>query len=134
MENLRLEATPITPFVLFNTDNGVLELRGRSSPDNSLGFYSPIFKFIDYYLEKPVERLKINVNLEYFNTSSLKCIFQMLKKLSDISKGGTEIEVNWFYEEEDEDMLETGEDIADLLNLDFNFVTENPVPVTNISQ
>ena len=124
MENLRLEATSVTPFVFFDTDIGVLELKGRSSPDNSLGFYSPIIQYIDNYLKGPVDSLKINVNLEYFNTSSLKCIFQMLKKLTDINENGAELVVNWFYEEEDEDMLETGEDIADLLDLDFNFITD----------
>jgi len=135
MENLHLAATSLTPFVSFKTNEGILDLRGRSSPDNSLGFYSPIFQFLDSYLDKPLtDNLKINVNLEYFNTSSLKCIFQMLKKLSDINKHGIGIEVNWYYEEEDEDMLETGEDIADLLNLEFNFVPEDNnvyAPVVN---
>ena len=124
MENLFIEPTPVTPYVLFNSEKGILDIKGRSSPDNSLEFYSRILKYIDEYFSNPAEQLQINVNLEYFNTSSLKCIFQMLKRLSDASEGGTAVEVNWYYEEEDEDMLETGEDIADLLDLDFNFISD----------
>ncbi len=128
MENLYIEATPVTPYVFFNAETSILEIKGRSSPDNSLEFYSAILNYIDEYYSNPVERLQINVNLEYFNTSSLKCIFQMLKKLSDVSEDRSAVEVNWYYEEDDEDMLETGEDIADLLDLEFNFISDEEVP------
>jgi len=126
MQNLHLEPTPLTPLVSFNWNEGILDLRGRSSPDNSLGFYNPVFQYLDNFLKNQVSAdLTINVNLEYFNTSSLKCIFQILRKLAEIKKNGIEVIINWYYEEDDEDMLETGEDIADLLGIDFNFIAED---------
>lgn len=125
MENLNLAPSPVTPYIHFDIDENIFELKGRSSPDNSLGFYGPIFQFIDEYTEQAVDELKINVNLEYFNTSSLKCIFQMLKKLSGLQDKGTDVQINWHYEEDDDDMLETGEDIEDLLGVEFNFIEES---------
>lgn len=124
MKNLLIEPTNLTPQVVFNPETSVLELRGRSSPDNSPGFYSQIQDFINEYFDgEPSDLFTMNVNLEYFNTSSLKCIFQLLKKLSDVnSEGIAKVVINWYYEEDDEDMLETGEDISGLLNIDFNFV------------
>lgn len=124
MENLKIDHTPITPYVFLNAETGVLVLSGRSSPDNSPGFYSKIQDFLDTYFEaSALDTFKLDVNLEYFNTSSLKCIFQILKKLSDINeKGKVAVQVNWYYEEDDDDMLETGEDIAGLLSINFNFI------------
>jgi hypothetical protein len=129
MENLIIEPTATTPQILFNTENGILDLRGRSSPDNSPGFYSRIVDYLDKYFEgAPAPKFIMNVNLEYFNTSSLKCIFQMLKKLADIDSSGTaSVEINWYYEEDDDDMLETGEDICNLLNIGFNFISDKEV-------
>ncbi len=127
MENLVIEPSQLTPFVSFDARSGILELRGRSSPDNSIIFYNRILTYLDQYFgEREISSLKINVSLEYFNTSSLKCIFQILKKINEeTEKASVGLEVNWFYEEDDEDMLETGEDISALLDIEFNFITDN---------
>jgi hypothetical protein len=39
-----------------------------------------------------------------------------------LKKDGKAIAVNWYYEEDDIDMMETGEDFQDLIDLDFNLV------------
>ena len=41
MENLTLEGSAKTPTVSFDSENGVLELKGRSIPENSIEFYKP---------------------------------------------------------------------------------------------
>ncbi len=124
MENILIEPTAVTPHVKFDMASGILELSGRSSPDNSPGFYSKIQDLLEEYFDgEPSSEFTMNVNLEYFNTSSLKCIFQLLKKLSDVnSEERSDVTINWYYEEDDEDMLETGEDISSLLSIDFNFI------------
>ncbi|XOV91689.1 MAG: DUF1987 domain-containing protein [Bacteroidota bacterium] len=127
MENLQIDPSPLTPYVMFDTQTNILELKGRSSPDNSVGFYDKITEYLDQYFGSgQAGNITINVGLEYFNTSSLKCIFQILKKVNDeTSKASLDLEINWYYEEDDEDMLETGEDISDLLDIEFNFITDN---------
>ena len=127
MENLRIEPSPLTPYISFDTQTGILELKGRSSPDNAVVFYEQIVGFFDqYFVTGEAESITINVGLEYFNTSSLKCIFQILRKIKDGAEKTTRsLEVNWFYEEDDEDMLETGEDISALLDLDFNYYSDS---------
>jgi len=124
MENLKIEPSPITPYVYLNAEKGYLNLVGRSSPDNSPGFYSKIQNYLEeYFASAEIDKFTLNINLEYFNTSSLKSIFQILKKLSDVnSQGDVAVVINWYYEEDDDDMLETGEDISGLLNIDFNFI------------
>jgi hypothetical protein len=62
----------------------------------------------------------VNIKLEYFNTSSSKCILDVFKKLETV--GGTNMTINWYYEEDDEDMLEAGEDYQAIINIPFKMI------------
>lgn len=120
MENLIIEGTPKTPEVKFLSSNGTLELRGRSIPENSVEFYQPLNEWIDDYSGSPQEKTVIDIKLEYFNTSSSKCILDIFKKLEALR--GTQVAVNWYFEEDDEDMEEAGQDYQAIINLPFNMV------------
>jgi hypothetical protein len=121
MENLKLEGSPKTPTVNFDL-NGKLELLGRSIPENSVEFYKPLNDWIDAYGKNPKESTIVDVKLEYFNTSSSKCILDLFKKLEGINGKGTEVKVNWYFEEDDEDMEEAGEDYEAIIDLPFNMI------------
>ncbi|MEO7080486.1 MAG: DUF1987 domain-containing protein, partial [Flavobacteriales bacterium] len=73
MTNILLDGSPKTPTVHFDGDTGVLELRGRSIPENSIEFYKPLIDWIDQYARNPRPQTQLRVQLEYFNTSSSKC-------------------------------------------------------------
>lgn len=122
MENLNLVASPKTPLVNFNCTDGVLELRGRSIPENSIEFYQPLNDWIDSYASNPCKNTLIEVKLEYFNTSSSKCILDLFKKLEKLNGQSTEVSVNWYYEVEDEDMEEAGEDYQAIVRLPFKMI------------
>jgi hypothetical protein len=118
-----LEGSPKTPIVSLNHETGVLELKGRSIPENSIEFYKPIFDWIDSYHASPKPETKVNIVLEYFNTSSSKCILDLFKKLESLNNGGkTKVVINWHYEEDDEDMLEAGEDYQAIISVPFTMV------------
>lgn len=117
--SIKIEATPKTPMVHFDPNTGVLEIKGRSIPENSVEFYKPLMDALDKYASSPKPETKVNVQLEYFNTSSSKCILDFFKKLESINNKGTKVTVNWFYEEDDEDMQEAGEDYQTIINLPF---------------
>lgn len=119
---LRKEATRTTPFVLLDPDNSVLEISGRSSPDNSIAFYDPIMDALVAYVESKNEKLIVDFKLEYFNTSSTKSLFSLFAYLKS-KEEQLKLTFNWFTEEDDLDLIETGEDFRDLLDLrHFNFV------------
>ncbi len=84
-------------------------------------FYQRIYDTIDQYF---INEQTINVHLlfEYFNTSSSKCIFVLFRQLKKYVDDGYDVNINWFYEEDDDDMLETGEDYADIINVDINMI------------
>jgi len=120
---LEINSTNKTPYIKFDPKNGVLEMTGRSIPENAVEFYKPLVEWLDKYSQNPNEKTVVNVQLEYFNTSSSKCILDVFKKLEDINKkDDKEVIINWYYEEDDEDMLEAGEDYQSILKIPFKML------------
>ena len=122
MEPISIEGTAKTPSVVFNSDKGVIEIKGRSIPENSVEFYKPLVDWLEEYKKNPLPKTNVNIQLEYFNTSSSKCILDVFKKLEAIHKGKNEVEINWYYEEDDEDMLEAGEDYESIIRVPFKMI------------
>jgi len=120
MDVINIEATPKTPYVYFDPEKGHIEIRGRSIPENSLEFYKALLEWLDEYGNAPKPETKVEVQLEYFNTSSSKCILDVFKALEGIhKKGKTEMVIHWYYEEDDEDMLEAGGDYEAIVTVPF---------------
>jgi hypothetical protein len=122
MESLLIEGTAKTPTVRFDGNQGLIEIKGRSIPENSIDFYRPLVDWLDRYAQSPRQQTKVNIQLEYFNTSSSKCILDVFKKLESIHKLNKEIVINWYYEEDDEDMLEAGEDYESIIRIPFKMI------------
>ena len=122
MEKFSIDGTPKTPTISFDLASGVLEIKGRSIPENSIEFYKPLVDSLDKYATSPKGQTNVNIQLEYFNTSSSKCILDIFKKLESIHKGGSSVTINWHYEEDDEDMLEAGEDYQAIIGVPFKMV------------
>ncbi len=122
MKSIDIEGTSKTPTVNLNAENGVVEIKGRSIPENSVEFYKPLVDWLEEYKKAPVGKTTVNIQLEYFNTSSSKCILDVFKKLEDINKGDAEVVINWHYEEDDEDMLEAGEDYESIIRVPFKMI------------
>lgn len=122
MEKYILRPTRITPLIFFDPTRGLLELRGKSSPENSIQFYDGLISAIEDYARFGDRGLVANFKFEYFNTSSSKCLFDIFRKIIILRDRGFSISINWYYEEDDEDMLEAGEDYSDLLGVEFNYV------------
>ena len=72
--------------------------------------------------QKPQPKTAVNIQLEYFNTSSSKCLLDLFKKLEGMHKSGNDITIKWYYEEDDEDMLEAGEDYQSIINIPFKMI------------
>ncbi|MBS3769493.1 MAG: DUF1987 domain-containing protein [Bacteroidales bacterium] len=122
MESLSIEGTNKTPSVKLDPVSGVIEIKGRSIPENSIEFYRPIVEWLDEYAKNPNKKTTVNVQLEYFNTSSSKCILDIFKKLESLKKSRNEVIINWYYEEDDEDMLESGEDYESIIRIPFKMI------------
>lgn len=118
MSVIQLEGTAKTPKVAFNDSPLSMEISGRSIPENSIAFYTPLLEWVDENL-KDGGNLDVSIRLEYFNTSSSKCLMDLLKR---IEQSPAEANVLWYYEEEDEDMLEAGEDYDAIIDMPFRLI------------
>ncbi len=122
MQNLTLDGSAKTPTVSFDALSGVLEIKGRCIPENSIEFYKPLNDWLDNYGSAPKSATSVDVKLEYFNTSSSKCILDFFKKLEGLNGKNTDVQVNWYFEQDDEDMEEAGQDYKAILSIPFNII------------
>jgi hypothetical protein len=122
MEKIVLEPTSETPKVVLDKENSIFEFSGNSLPEDVTTFYSPILEWFDEYASAPNDKTQIIFNFEYYNTSSSKMILRLLEKFRDIHRQGYDLEVHWHFMEDDEDMIEAGEDYSENIKVPFKFI------------
>lgn len=115
--NLFIQKTLNTPLIKF--EDGVLEISGRSIPENAISFFEPVYKFIANYTKKPYPLTEVNVLLEYANSSTNRSLMTLFTLLEKIYENGNNITVNWYFENGDELMSELGHDFKAILRLPF---------------
>ncbi len=122
MNRLHIDATNYTPLVSLDIENNHFEISGNSFPENSKKFYTPIIKWMQEYVENPESFTRFIFKLDYISSSSLKSILQILNLLKKIPENGQELEINWYYDAEDEDILDAGNKLAEITDLDFKLI------------
>jgi len=122
METLIIKKTKTTPQIKFDKKSGVLEISGRSIPENSSKFYEPILEWIDKYNLEPSKQTVLKIYLEYFNTSSSKYLYEIFKRFEELHNRDDEnsVQIEWFYEKGVEELAEAGEDYGDIINIPFD--------------
>ena len=123
MESFTLDGTKKEPEINLDPEKGLIEIKGRSIPENPVGFYEPVFKWLENYSANPQPVTTINIDLEYFNTTSAKSLFNLFKSLEGLP---SEVILNWMYEEGDDDIMFAGEDYKAMLKLKEINIIEVP--------
>ena len=103
MEPLIKEATVDTPKVVLDAEKGIFMLAQMSLPEDAVDFYTPVINWITEYAHNPNEKTVFDMKLDYFNTASSKQLIQILLLLQSL-KDRSEVSINWYYKEIDEDM------------------------------
>ncbi|MEY5041363.1 MAG: hypothetical protein RLZZ414_911 [Bacteroidota bacterium] len=128
MENLDIKGSFTSPTIFFDIENLIFTIEGECRPENVLTFFQPILDWLDDLKVHAAQQnynskvLQFNFKIEYFNSSSAKFIFTIFKKIKLLQEFGIKIEVNWNYDELDEDLFETGKELQKILELKFNFI------------
>ncbi|MFN0050155.1 MAG: DUF1987 domain-containing protein [Cytophagales bacterium] len=122
MEKLILEPKNKTPRLDFDHITGKMVVTGVSSAENSLEFYRPILAWIEDYKLSPHTDTTVDINYKYFNTSSAKCILDMLERFVQLKSAKTNLVINWYYEKDDEEMYDAGVNFSDILETTFNLI------------
>jgi hypothetical protein len=122
MNSLFIKGSNKTPEIEF-LPSGDLKMEGKSIPENCYEFYKPAIDWLNSAKSQPPSRITFSVKLEYINTSSSKTILNMIKILQEISElQNTSVEIKWFYERDDADLQEEGENFKSLSLLPLTLI------------
>jgi hypothetical protein len=134
LQKLFIEATKTTPEIYFSPDENIFSIKGLSSPEDVRAMYYPVIEWIKIFIDDIIEGsintfnkenpFILKIDLEYFNSSSAKFIFDILSELNRLNLNDLKFIVEWFHEEEDTDMMDAGADIAQLAGMEFTFVSK----------
>ena len=123
MEPLRIDRTDDSPQIIYDAENHLFEISGRSLPEDVNTFYEPVLSWLEEYSRNPAPKTTFDFRLTYFNTASSKVILDILTIFEEMIEDGQELLVRWFYPKEDEDMLEAGEEYAEMVEVPFEMVS-----------
>lgn len=131
MDALIIKETTATPMVLFDPANNNFELKGCSRPEDVRSFYTPIIRwletfcesldsyFIEIHKDAPVT---FKFKFDYFNSSSAKFILDILILTNQLHQAGLNMRIDWFYDENDDDMREVGEELSEVVDFPFKYM------------
>lgn len=124
MESLRIEPTKSTPEINFDPAAGRLLIKGESYPENSIKFYKPLIEKLEEYSGQINDKLVVNISLTYLNTSSIKAIMNILDIIDDAYQKGKDVEINWYYESDNEILYETALEFNSFFDIDIRLIPE----------
>jgi len=115
-----LEETQDTPKIILDKENGLFEISGRSLPENAIKFFAPILNWMEDYLKSPNQLTIFEFKLDYFNSASIKSIYEIIKVLEKISKNNFQVNIIWYYVNDDELIKNRGLEIKEMLDVPFD--------------
>jgi hypothetical protein len=131
MKSLNITGSIVSPAVDFNLETRVLEISGYSRPENVRDFYFPLIQWLDDLNTSQISNKSMNNDIEpfsfkfkfvYFNSSSAKFIYDIIIMLNGFQKNGFPINIYWYYDADDDELREAGEELSDMANVPFFYV------------
>jgi hypothetical protein len=132
MQELFIEQGSRTPSIRFSPDENIFYIRGTSSPEDVRRLYYPVLEWVNKFIEEILKGgfktfnnenpLRFQIDLKYFNSSSIKFLFDILVEFKKLPPAGFPVIVEWYYEEGDADMKEAGVDLSNLVEMEFTLI------------
>ncbi len=114
-----ISSTGKTPEIVISDKSGTVSIKGVLIPENPNEYFNKIVPLItDAYNYN--NQLTLNIDLDYFNTGAAKYLYDLLKSFT----GKDDVNIIWYYEEDDEDILESGQEYETLTKLNFTYKTK----------
>ncbi|MBN2520229.1 MAG: DUF1987 domain-containing protein [Bacteroidales bacterium] len=110
------------PTVILDKKHNKFEFSGISIPEDALSFYLPIIEWLDLYKFAPNEKTSVSFKMVYINSASSKMLDRVFQKLEEIHSSGNQVEIQWYYHIDDEDMLTDGKIYLDKKSMPFELI------------
>lgn len=120
---LEKEKTGSTPKIYIDEDRGYMLIEGESFHENVIAFFKDVGEWLGSYLITDFREFTFDCELTYFNSSTAKLLLNILMEMDEHASDDNKVTVNWITTEENEMIIECGEDFEEELeNLKFNLV------------
>ena len=116
----------LVPYVSLNASSGMCEMSGESSLEYTGEFYDQIINWLKMYALEDSKTLTFAFKLTYFNTSSYKAILGTLRELKRQQDIGKKVVVQWYYPEDDSDMLMDAQDLMESADIEMELLSYQP--------
>lgn len=113
MNDLSIAGTPSTPAITTDAAAGVLTLSGDSYPENSFELFGPVITWVETYLSQTDAPLRLDLELLYLNTSSVKAVMEIFDTLEAAHGRGRDVSVNWYFDQSNERVGELAEEFKE---------------------
>jgi hypothetical protein len=123
IHKIEISETKTTFGVLFDPGNHYFQFRGISYPTNPITFFQPLIDWVDEYLSIfGDETINIDLHITYFNTSSSTYLFRIMERFDAVHKKNNNVFIRWYYDEEDDDVIDSWRSLISELDLTFELV------------
>jgi hypothetical protein len=122
MENLYIAPSKYTSEIDFNAETGLLKISGNSYPEDAITFFEPIIEWLKDYLKECEIAVVCQVKMTYINSSSSKSFIDIFEIFEEFHKNNGEIICKWYYEEDDDEILESGEELLEDMDFPFELI------------
>lgn len=119
--NKIIPQTKDSPEIILNRE-GMIKVSGRSMKGERTRSFLLMEEWLDKYISDPADVTDVEIHLEYFNKSNIKNFIALLKKFDSVRLMNKKCNINWHYEDGDDDILEQGEYISSFLETPVNFL------------
>jgi hypothetical protein len=113
MTSLNIQATDRTPEISIEGSPPRMRISGESFPEDVAAFYGPVVFAVESLVDSLTERLHVEINLVYVNSSSIKALYRIFEGISEIHSKNLLESITWFYPDDDDILQELGEDFKD---------------------
>lgn len=120
-EKVHILPTNNTPEVILDP-RGIIEMKGRAIEEYETEFPKQIMNWIDTYLLDPAGTTKVTIAFEYLNSYNSIILSSFLRKLSQVNQQSKKLVIQWYVEEDDDDLLERGKYISSTFNIPIEFI------------
>jgi hypothetical protein len=131
MKIIDIAKTDKVPAVTLDVNTKVFQIKGNCLPENIRSFSKQVIeKLEEHYtqlladIEKTDDKdvFRVLFRLGYFNSAAAKFIADVMMLSKNYAEKGCNIKIYWYFDEDDHDMLEAGEDISKMVDVPMEFV------------
>lgn len=127
LKSFILGKTDDTPEIIFDPSSHKYTISGNSYCEDPIPIYQPLVKWLEEFATYSSQKMRVEFKMNYLNTSSTGQVIDLLMKFEEMRMKHS-IHVKWFYQNNDEDLLNMGKVLNSLIDIDFELIEYASIP------